>query len=203
MNARFIRSRAARGVLCSLTALAMMTTAATAQVAVETPEEEDVLDTVFVPDPGPIFLIDPAIVDQIVMGNAGELPNDWPHIVYLFYVLSTLTNGNCDNGATAQVPFKQGAKIKARGGMVCPTIQKEIALKVCIDFRQAGEWALLGCKPKAVTDTDRAHKRITVACQPGRFFYRTRTVATATNQADQESFDTATAVTSGRITCAV
>lgn len=183
--------------------MAVVTTTATAQVGVSTPEEEGVIDTVFVPDPGPIFLIDPAVVDQIVMGNAGELPNDWPHIQYLFYVLSVLNNGNCDNGASATVPTKEGAKIKAKGSMVCPTVQKEIALKVCIDYRQAGEWILKGCKPKAVTDTSSAHKRITVTCEPGRFFYRTRVVATATNAANQESFDTATAVTGGRIACAV
>jgi hypothetical protein len=203
VKARVLRSRAARGLLCGAMAVTVVTTTATAQVGVSTPEEEGVLDTVFIPDPGPIFLIDPGVIDQIVVGNAGELPNDWPHIQYLFYVLSTLTNGNCDNGASATVPVKEGAKIKARGAMTCPTIQKEISLKVCIDYRQGGEWILKGCKPKTVTDTASAHKRITVTCEPGRFLYRTRVVATATNQNNDESFDTATATTQGRIPCAV
>ena len=199
------RTRAARIGVAALAASILVIPAARAQVTVpsfSTPEEEGVIDSVVIPDPGPLFLIDPGVVDSIIVGNVGEQAGEWPHIQYLFYVLSVLGDGNCDNGASATAPFKEEAKIKARGSMVCPTNQEEISLKVCIDYRDGG-WITLGCKPKVVGNAPSAHKRITVACAPGRFLYRTRVVAHAVDLAGNASYDTATTPSGGRIPCMV
>lgn len=168
--------------------------------AVSSPEEEN-LTNVTVRDPGPVMPADPGAVDSAVVGSVGAAPDATSLAAVSTNVADNAGGGECS--ATASVPYKQDIKIWGNGSVSCGSVQRSLNVIVCLEVRQAGAWDELGCKPKTVSQAKSTSKKVSVACVPGRFLYRTVVWGAATSRSgNRSSIPQDTAVTSGRIPCA-
>lgn len=168
--------------------------------AVSSPEEEDLTSSVNVSDPGPVMPVDPGALDVVVTTSiGGELPDNSQFTSKAGD--ETPTAGDCS--ASPRTPVKNGVKIEASGAISCGDVQRSLNVVVCIEYREAGAWETLACKPKTVSQTKTADKKVSAACVPGRFLYRTRVTGAATAKSGARAdVPERTAPTGGRIPCA-
>ncbi|MDQ3956776.1 MAG: hypothetical protein M3273_00475 [Actinomycetota bacterium] len=168
------------------------------------PEEENVTDAVNVQDPGPVMPADAAIADQLVVASVGELPDEGALAETSIGATRAVpaNNGDC-TAATPKAPTKNEMKIEGAGSVSCSTVQRSLNVVACLDYREAGDWEPLACKPKTVSQASSTSKKVSAFCVPGRFFYRVRVYGAATSRSGaQTSIPTKTTVSSGRIPCA-
>ena len=174
--------------------------ATVSEPAFSSPEEEDLTSGVYVEDPGPVMPVDPGTVDVMVTSSiGGELPDNSQYTSKAGD--ETPTASDCS--ASPRTPVKSGMKIEASGAISCGSVQRSLNVVVCIEYREAGTWETLACKPKTVSQTKAADKKVSGSCLPGRFFYRTRVTGAATAKSGAKAdVPERTAPTSGRIACA-
>ena len=169
---------------------------------IESPEEEDLTDGVNVADPGPVTPVDTGRVDAFVVESlGGELPDGVDTAGKGAQAAEqTATSNDCS--ADASTPVKNGMKIEGIGSATCGSRQRSLNIVVCIDYRPAGTWETLGCKPKTHSNTTTTSKKVSVPCVPGRHVYRTRVSGAAKGKSDREADIPGATRISGRLFCA-
>lgn len=170
--------------------------------AIESPEEEDLTDGVNVNDPGPIMPVDPGQIDAAITASiGGELP-DGVDTAGKGAQAADQAATSSDCSANAATPGKNQMKIEASGSVSCGSVQRSLNVVVCIDYRPAGTWETLACKPKTVSQASSTSKKVSVACVPGRFVYRTRVSGAATSKSGAQADIPTDTQLSGRLFCA-
>ena len=171
--------------------------------AFESPEEENLTEGVNVADPGHVMPVDPGVADAAITSSiGGELP-DGVGTTGKGAQMADQTATGSDCSASAAAPSKDQMKIEASGSISCGSVQRTLNVVVCIDYRPAGTWEELACKPKTASQMKSISKKVSVACVPGRFYYRTRVTGVSTSKSGaQADVPEDTAPTGGRIFCA-
>lgn len=168
--------------------------------AYASPEEEDLTAGVNVNDPGPVMPADPGAVDSAVVGTVGPAPDAVALSTVGVRAADSAGGGECS--ASPRVPWKEDVKMWGSGSVTCSTTQRSLNVVVCLEYRQAGVWEELACKPKTVSQAKTTSKKVSAPCVPGRFRYRTLVSGVATSKSGQRtSIPQQTAATSGLVAC--
>lgn len=169
----------------------------------ESPEEEELTENVNVEDPGPVMPVDPGMLDHAVTVTVGVEVPDGVETAGKGAQAADQAATSSECSAAPGAPGKNGMKIEATGSISCAATQRSLSIVVCIDYRPDGTWKQLACKPKTASNRSSISKRASVACVPGRYFYRTRVSGASKSKSGvQADVPTETAVSGGRIFCA-
>lgn len=135
--------------------------------AVETPDEEDVLDLVdslllnpdLLPQP-----VDVGLVHESIENILPDLIDVWPD----------LQIGGCGLGTGGPSISGSGLRVTASAAYGCSSTKASIGVALCLQIRQGDQWVTMegSCRGKRGAQQSSVSKRTSAYCRPGTWHYR-------------------------------